>query len=74
MVINLLSKTRVYTGKTLGMVSQWDMRDRVCESNAAVCMCACEALSIERVLICKSALPRAGGVKVGEGQRKMEGT
>lgn len=29
---------------------------------------------MEMVLICKSALPWAGGVKVGEGGRKTEGT
>lgn len=30
----------------------------------------CDALSIERVVICKSALPWAGGVKLGEQERK----
>lgn len=35
-------------------------------------MCACDALSIERVVICKSALPWAGGVKLGKQNRKRE--
>lgn len=30
----------------------------------------CDALSIERVVICKSALPWAGGVKLGKQERK----
>lgn len=35
----------------------------------------CDALSIERVVICKSALPWAGGVKLGKqrGKRGREG-
>lgn len=45
-------------------------------SGALVYMCACDALSIERVVICKSALPRAGGVKLGKGgrNRRRDGT
>ena len=33
----------------------------------------CDALSIERLVICKSALPWAGGVKVGRQEEKREG-
>ena len=40
----------------------------VCLSEASVYMRACDALSIERVVICKSALPWAGGVKLGKGE------
>ena len=39
----------------------------------SVYMRLCDALSIERLVICKSALPWAGGVKVGRQEQKREG-
>lgn len=47
------------------------VRVRVCVClSEAFYMRLCDALSIERVVICKSALPWAGGVKLGKQGRK----
>lgn len=42
----------------------------VSERSFSVYMRLCDALSIEKVVICKSALPWAGGVKLGKQERK----
>lgn len=64
-------------GKPCRMSSRRDSQHgTACLECVCVCvcvyMCACDALSIERVVICKSALPWAGGVKLGEQEREGE--
>ena len=70
------------TGKTqqdeLTLDGQRGVRVCVCVracvwSKLSVYMRLCDALSIERLVICKSALPWAGGVKVGRQEEKREG-
>lgn len=46
---------------------------RACvQAELFVDMRPCDVLSLERAVICKSALPRAGGVKLGQHGRQSE--